>query len=191
MKYKTIGIDIDDTIANTNELIVVEADKYDKEVLGGTGIKDPLAYEFTKMMGWKEDGRGIFFNDRLEHIFINTTPKENSVEVINKLYDEGYTILFISFRKDKYVANPYELTTSWLKKYGYKYTKLFVNTGTKEDECINNHVDLFIDDMPNHCEDVNKVGIDVILFDSMYNKDEKRYKRANNWLEIYDIIHSK
>ena len=35
-----IGIDVDDTICSTNETILLEADKYDKEVLGGTGIKN-------------------------------------------------------------------------------------------------------------------------------------------------------
>ena len=35
-----IGIDMDDTICSTNERIIIEADKYDKEVLQGTGIKD-------------------------------------------------------------------------------------------------------------------------------------------------------
>ncbi len=35
-----IGIDMDDTICSTNELIIEVADKYDKEVLGGTGVKE-------------------------------------------------------------------------------------------------------------------------------------------------------
>ena len=35
-----IGIDMDDTICSTNERIIIEADKYDKEVLGGSGIKN-------------------------------------------------------------------------------------------------------------------------------------------------------
>ena len=39
-----IGIDMDDTICSTNELIIEVADKYDKEVLGGSGVKDINAY---------------------------------------------------------------------------------------------------------------------------------------------------
>ena len=39
-----IGIDMDDTICSTNERILVEADKYDKEVLGGSGVKNKDAY---------------------------------------------------------------------------------------------------------------------------------------------------
>ena len=183
-----IGIDMDDTICSTNERIIIEADKYDKEVLGGTGIKDESAYEFSEMMGWPEGMKGQFFADRLEYIMANAQIKEGAKEVINKLHDEGCKILFISFRKDKYIKDPYKLTKDWLDKEGIKYDKIFVNTGSKEDECKQNHVNLFIDDKESHCEDVSREGIDVLLFTNFYNHDETRFKRVNNWNEIYDYI---
>ena len=61
-----IGIDMDDTICSTNELIIEVADKYDKEVLGGTGVKDVEAYEFTDMLGWNPEMKGQFFKDKLD-----------------------------------------------------------------------------------------------------------------------------
>ena len=103
-----IGIDIDDTICSTNEKIIEEADKYDKEVLGGTGVKDATAYEFTEMMGWEKEMKGQFFADRLEYIMDNAELKPNAKELINKLHDEGNKIIFISFRKDKYIKDPYK-----------------------------------------------------------------------------------
>ena len=183
-----IGIDVDDTICSTNERIIVEADKYDKEVLGGTGIKDIEAYEFSEMMGWPDGMKGKFFADRLEYIMDNAEIKEDAKEIINRLHDEGCKILFISFRKDKYIKNPYKLTKDWLDREGIKYDKIFVNTGTKEDECKKNHVNLFIDDKESHCEDVSREGIDVLLFTNQYNHDETRFKRVDNWKEIYDYI---
>ena len=88
-----IGIDIDDTICSTNERIIVEADKYDKEVLGGTGIKDEKAYEFTEMMGWEKEMKGQFFADRLEYIMDNAEIKPGAVEIINRLHNEGNKIV--------------------------------------------------------------------------------------------------
>lgn len=185
-----IGIDIDDTICDTNELIVIEADKYDKEVLGGTGIKDPLAYDFQKMMGWGPDGKGKFFSDRFEYIMTNTSLKPMAKEIINKLYDEGNEIIFISCRKDKYLKDPYKLTYDFLMKNGIKFNKLYVNAGEKTDESAENNLDLFIDDMPHNCEDVESTGAKVLLYDSIYNKDENRFKRVSNWNEIYNFIHN-
>ncbi len=186
-----LGIDMDDTICSTNELIIAEADQYDKEVLGGTGVKDVNAYEFTEMMGWPEGMKGQFFKDRLGAIMSRTPIKPYARETINLLHDQGWEIVIISFRKDKYLDNPYKLTEDWLNMYGVKFDKLFVNTGTKEDECIENNVTLFIDDKESHCEDVANVGIDVLLFTNEYNHKETRFKRVDNWLEIYDYIKEK
>ena len=186
-----IGIDIDDTICSTNERIIVEADKYDKEVLGGTGIKDEKAYEFTEMMGWEKEMKGQFFADRLEYIMDNAELKPRAKELINKLHDEGNKIIFISFRKDKYIKDPYKLTKDYLDRHGIKYDGLFVNTGTKTDECLENGVQLFIDDKESHCEDVSKAGIDVILFTNAYNQEENRFVRKDNWTDLYAYIKEK
>ena len=186
-----IGIDMDDTICSTNELIIEVADKYDKEVLGGTGIKDINAYEFTEMMGWEKDMKGKFFADRLEYIMDNAPIKEGAREVINRLHDNGWKILIISFRKDKYLSDPFKLTKDWLDRNDIHYDKIFVNTGTKTDECIENNVTLFVDDKESHCEDVSSTGIDVLLFTNAYNHDEKRFKRVDNWYQIEDYIKEK
>ena len=186
-----IGIDMDDTICSTNELIIEVADQYDKEVLGGSGVKDRTAYEFTEMMGWPEGMKGQFFKDRLEYIMAHSPIKPHAKEIINRLHDEGNKIIIISFRKDKYLKDPYKLTEDWLNDNGVFYDKLFVNTGTKADECIENNVDLFIDDKESHCEDVSNVGIDVLLFTNAYNHDEKRFNRVDNWLSVYDYIKEK
>ena len=186
-----IGIDMDDTICSTNELIIDIADEYDKKVLGGTGVKDRKAYLFTEMMGWPEEMKGKFFNDRLEYIMTHAEIKPHAKEVINKLHDEGNEIVIISFRKDKYIKDPYKMTVDWLNRYGIKYDKVFVNTGTKVDECIDNNVKLFIDDKESHCEDVSKAGIDVILFTNAYNHEESRFVRKDNWDQVYDYIKEK
>ena len=186
-----IGIDMDDTICSTNELIIEVADQYDKEVLGGTGVKDINAYEFTEMMGWPKEMKGQFFADRLEYIMSHSPIKEGAKEVINRLHDNGCKIIIISFRKDKYLKDPYKLTIDWLNENGIKYDKVYVNTGTKEDECVENHVKLFIDDKESHCEDVSKEGIDVLLFTNAYNHDETRFDRVDNWYQVEEYIKEK
>ncbi|MGM9877597.1 MAG: hypothetical protein ACI33S_03010 [Bacilli bacterium] len=186
-----IGIDMDDTICSTNELIIVEADKYDKEVLGGSGIKDESAYEFTEMMGWEKDMKGKFFADRLEYIMSHAQIKPGACEVINKLHDEGNKIIIISFRKGKYLSDPTNLTKEWLDRHDVHYDKIYTDTGSKVDECLENNVKLFIDDKESHCEDVSNAGIDVILFTNAYNHDENRFVRKDNWNDIYKYIKEK
>ncbi len=186
-----IGIDMDDTICSTNERILVEADKYDKEVLGGSGVKDKDAYEFTEMMGWEKDMKGKFFGDRLEYIMDNAEIKEGAKEVINKLHEDGAKIIIISFRKGKYITDPYMLTKNWLDRHGIHYDKIYVDTGSKVDECVENEVNLFIDDKESHCEDVSGAGIDVLLFTNQYNHDENRFKRVDSWYDVEKYIKEK
>ena len=183
-----IGIDVDDTICSTNETILIEADRYDKEVLGGTGIKNKDAFEFTEMMHWPKEGKGRFFKDRLEYIMDKAPIKDGAVEVINKLYEEGNEIYFITYRKDKYIKDPYLLTKNYLDRHGIKYNKLIANSGDKGIVCFNNKIDIFIDDSVNHCADVELYGIKVYLFDSLYNKDNIKFYRVKNWYQIYNLI---
>lgn len=191
MSNMVIGIDMDDTICSTNERIIVEADKYDKEVLGGTGVKDVKAYEFNDMLGWEPEMKGQFFKDRLEYIMGGAEIKDDAKRVINKLHDKGAKIVIISFRKAKYISDPYKLTKDWLDTEGVKYDKIYVDTGSKVDECLQEKVTLFIDDKESHCEEVNAAGIDVLLFTNEYNKEENRFTRVNNWNEVEKYIEEK
>lgn len=191
MSNMVIGIDMDDTICSTNERIIVEADKYDKEVLGGTGVKDVKAYEFNDMLGWEPEMKGQFFKDRLEYIMGGAEIKDDAKRVINKMHDKGAKIVIISFRKAKYISDPYKLTKDWLDTEGVKYDKIYVDTGSKVDECLQEKVTLFIDDKESHCEEVNAAGIDVLLFTNEYNKEENRFTRVNNWNEVEKYIEEK
>lgn len=191
MSNMVIGIDMDDTICSTNERIIVEADKYDKEVLGGTGVKNVKAYEFNDMLGWEPEMKGQFFKDRLEYIMGGAEIKDDAKRVINKLHDKGVRIVIISFRKAKYISDPYKLTKDWLDTEGVKYDKIYVDTGSKVDECLQEKVILFIDDKESHCEEVSEAGIDVLLFTNEYNKEENRFTRVNNWNEVEKYIEEK
>lgn len=50
------------------------------------------------------------------------TPKENAVESVNKLYDNGHTIILYTAR----TWVEYEMTVDWLKRYNVKYHQLFM-----------------------------------------------------------------
>lgn len=47
-------------------------------------------------------------------------PLVGAIESVNKLYDEGNTIVFFSAR----TWMEFEMTTDWLKKHGFKYHQL-------------------------------------------------------------------
>jgi hypothetical protein len=49
-------------------------------------------------------------------------PLKNAIGAINKLYDEGHTIIIYTSR----TWMEYEMTTSWLKQHKIKYHQLYM-----------------------------------------------------------------
>lgn len=183
-----IGIDIDDTIAYTNERLIEEAIKYDKECLNGRGFQDKDAYKFTEMFYWNKDNVQSFFNYvRGSSFFLELDVIPGALEYINKLYDEGFEIYFMTFRTNK---NPLvlDMTKRWLKDKGFKYHKLFMRSDDKGVLCKQNEVSIFIDNTYEHYEAALSCGIDAILFDTIYNRDIDDVKRMCSWEEIYNYI---
>ena len=183
-----IGIDIDDTIAYTNEKLIEAAVRYDKECLKGRGFRDKDAYKFVEMFYWNKDNVQSFFNYvRGSNFFLELDVIPGALEYINKLYDEGNEIYFITYRTNK---NPLvlEKTKKWLSDKGFKYHKLFMRSEDKGKVCKDIGVDVFIDNTYTHIEDALAYGIDSLLFNTIYNNDIDYDKRVYDWEEIYNYI---
>ena len=183
-----LGVDIDDTIALTNEKLIETAIRYDNEVLGGRGFRDKDAYKFVEMFYWDKTNVNNFFTYvRKSNFFLELDVIDGALEYLNKLFDEGNEIYFITYRsgKDKIV---YEMTRDWLSNKGFKYNKLFMDGSNKGMICKNNQIDLFIDNSYEHIESANMYGIPSILFNTIYNKDIPDVNRKYNWEEIYNYV---
>ena len=70
-----------------------------------------------------------------------------------------------------------------------KYNKIITGAGKKAELCVENNIDLLIDDSIKHCTNLSNIGIDTLLFNSINNKDiETNLKRVYNWNEVYDYV---
>lgn len=67
----------------------------------------------------------------------NAEPIQKNIEKINKLYEEGHTIVYWTARGSRKQINWYPLTKTQLKKWGAKHHELRVDKP---------YYDLFIDD---------------------------------------------
>lgn len=125
-----IGIDIDDTICETNEKIIALALEFDKKFLLGKGFKNKDAYKFVDMMYWNmEDAEAFFAFLAKQNVYEDLKEIENASYYINQLYEEGHEIIFITMRSSKFVTK--RVTRNWLMKHGFKYHKLLFNVYKK------------------------------------------------------------
>lgn len=182
-----IGIDIDDTIAKTNERLISEALEFDRKFVKGKGFKNKKAYSFMEMFYWSV----VDVDNFLEYIrngkfFLELEPIDGALECINSLYNDGYKIVFITRRKDSFRVK--SITKKWLKKIGFKYHKLILGAKEKGRICEDLGISLFIDNDIKNVYDAIHHGIDSLLINDGYNKDEDELKLVETWDEINSYI---
>ena len=182
-----IGIDIDDTINNLHEIIFEKGKEFNRK---NNIIFDerPDEWHWDKAFGWDEELVSKFLKENIGKAYINAGIKKDAKDIINKLHEEGNKIIIITSRNEKHFGDPYDISKTWLDKHNIMFDKLIVGANDKADACLENNVDIFIDDHVDFCEGLSKVNIRVLMFDSPYNQKETRYKRVCSWKEVYKEI---
>ena len=185
-----IGIDLDDTITKTDEILFKYAKIYNKEekILFNINREE---WNLTKAFGWNEENIKEFFSKYLKSIYEEAEIKENAKERINKLKDDGNKIIIITARDTKSLKEVHEVCKDWLINNKINVDKIVVDGENKAQKCLENKIDIFIDDNICNCENVyNNLKIPVLLMNSRYNKDYQnpKIKRVYNWNEIYNEI---
>ena len=186
-KNITIGIDLDDTISSSNEMFIKYAKLYNKEKKINFKI-DETQWDLDKSFGWNDNNYKEFCKQYLRALLNEAEIKYNAAEKINKLKNEGYKIIIITSRNEKELNDMYSFTEKWLKNHNINYDKLIINSLQKEEECLKNKVNIFIDDNMKNCMNVyKKLQIPVFLFDGLYNTNDKysNIERVYSWDEIY------
>lgn len=188
-----IGIDIDNVISNFNEVLKQEFLEHDKK-LRNTGIINPNKHMTEGMFDWTDEELLPFYLENIERIAQNLDVKEGAKEYIEKLKEDGHTIVIITGRDNGEYSDPYSMTKKWLKEKGIEYDKLILtdayknNKHAKTEKCFENNIDIMIDDSKRNCRDCVENNITTLLMDTPYNRTENDMIRVHNWKEIYEFI---
>ena len=113
-------------------------------------------------------------------------------EIINKLKDEGNEIYIITARHGEERISTEEIqsiTKNWLEENGVIYDKLIFSPEDKLETCLNNKIDVMVEDKP---ANINKLStkIPVVCFHSGYNEDchGDNIYTAYSWYDVYHKI---
>lgn len=181
-----IGIDIDDTIVNTYEtLLKLISMKYQLDF--NKLISKKLEYDdiYKSLDNFNNVNRDLF------SILIKSVKLKKEVKkIFNKLKKDGHKIIFITSRNyDEYI-NPYKQTYEYLIKNKIPFDKLIVNSSRKDKICLEENIDIFIDDNTKHCRDVTNAGIKTLQFEALFNERTKEFTKVGSWDQVYEIINS-
>ena len=182
-----IGIDIDDTITNTyDDVLVMHSKKY--------------GYDLDKLRNDKLDYEGLakicpdyenFVKSSFDILAQNVSLKEDVVEVINKLKDDGHEIIFVTARTYEEYSDPYKISYDYLKRNNVYFDKLIVDARDKGQVCVDENINIFIDDFDFNCKKILARNIETLQFDTCFTPSVDGVRRVYSWNEVYEIINSK
>ena len=172
----TIGIDIDDVLADFHQVMWSLAEKYipiDEE--------DKKQYVIQDTKHGSLDLRDKIMEEMYQKRLIANMPEiPGAVEQVNKWHDAGHKIVLITARSKGWE----EQTKEWLDKVGLKYDKLIItNHQDKAKFAEDEGVNIFIDDSVNFLENMADKGIKVYVFDQPWNT-ELAVPRIRGWRKV-------
>ena len=191
-----IGIDIDDTTVVTINSMIKYGKKYSEEVLKTGPIIPNLGtikdrFYLNALFGWTEETKFDFFNMYYKDVLIDCEPLPDSPKVIRALKEEGNEIYFISARITSIPGcDAEQLSIDTMNKYEIPYDKVIIGAYNKLEYCLENGIEVFVDDSLEVLEELSKHGIRCYLMTSPVNKDLETgtIKRVTTWEEIYNDL---
>ncbi len=182
-----IGIDLDDTITDSYDLITdsyffccnVDKEKYLKYKLS--------YYDFEKVFPNYKDFTIKSFSKIIPHVKV----KKDAKEVINALHNMGYTIEIVTARNNTEYEDPYKITYDYLKKHNIYFDKINVNVSNKGLFCKTNNIDILIDDSIVNLNSASDHGIKTIMYNNIFNENNHNFFRVNSWQDILNIFSTK
>lgn len=175
-----IGIDIDNTICSTDELLDKKIDDYIKE-------KGMSQKEFFSDIKYMSD----FYEEKLLEVVFEDQVKDGFLDVLNKLKINN-EIIIVTARNEKLsrsFQNMRKATLEWLEKNNIYYDKYY-DDAYKEGKvrvCKKEGIDIIIDDDINNYLAFKDSGIKTLLFD-----DKGKYldvvDRVGSWREVEEVL---
>ncbi|MCI8352679.1 MAG: hypothetical protein HFJ58_03610 [Clostridia bacterium] len=182
-----IGIDVDNTITDTLPAFKKYCKKYNEEVVKRNIKMNEYGFAMTNLYDWTEEEKRDCYLKYIDKAREEGILKPKAKEIIEKLKAENNSIYIITARKHG-VLDPYETTKKYLEKNGIIYDNLAIQKDKKQ-YCIDNNIDILIDDEPQNINEVSKI-IPVIVFEWKHNEqcDGNNIIKVKSWDETYNVI---
>ena len=188
-----IGVDVDGVLTDLEGYLFDNAIQYFKQ--HNIELKNPKGYDVCGMFEVDESFNVSFWKFHVAQYFAHAA-RDYAAEVISKLQSEGNEIYIITARgsgKDQDTLGLDEtkfVTEVWLNRNGIYPNKILFTDHGKLEVCLENNIDLMIDDMPKNLLDVSS-KIKCFAYHAGYNEhiSNENITRCYSWYDIYYKLH--
>ena len=188
-----IGIDLDGVVFDSEKEYRVYTELYDMLDLGKNTKRNNKELRFQERFNWSKEEADGFVKKYHKQIVTEANFMPGAKDVLKMLKDEGNSLILITARgfinKDMI-----KITEEIFKKNDMEiFDKYYWATENKADVCLNENIDIMIDDSYEKCKSISNAKIKTIYLKDApsYDMEENEYiKVLYNWGEIYRYIKS-
>ena len=186
-----IGIDLDGVIFDSEKMFRVEAELYDLFVLKQNSIIDNREVKFQDRYNWTQEQKTDFMKNYQTKIIEEAPFMPGTKKVLNMLKNEGHELIIITARGTS-LKEHIEITKKVLKENNMDiFSKYYWAIEAKEKPCVEEKLDLMIDDSNTKCKAISEKGIKTIYFKDAPNfemEENENLITLYNWGEVYRYI---
>lgn len=176
VSFLNIGIDIDDTIAETTKL--ANAILYNEN--------EHLLIQDYHDLG-KEEFK-TFVKQHLPEIVKYLIIKDGVAETINYWKDKGYKIILITARVNSERESLTPSTEVFLQRNQILYDKIIYKQKQKGKACWQNDIDIFIDDKESVLDEIKSVNKNIKTIRFLNDPDASKHLTVRSWFDLKRII---
>ena len=191
-----IGIDIDGVLTNLRQFHIDYASKYccENNINFSFNLNH---YDIANTLNITKEEEKSFWDEYLNFYAKEEIIRPFAKEILDKLKNDGNEIYIITARwnadrDDEIGENMRSITKNWLYENSINYDKLIFVKDSKLQSCIDNKIDLMIEDDSKNIDELAK-KIPVICYDAEYNRKSvgNNIIRCYSWYDIYSKINNK
>lgn len=143
--------DIDDTLCDTDGYSEKYISKFfENHNIGFKQVRKVVRYAEMKF-DWTIEQALAWYKTYGDQMALEFPPKRKAKEVINTLHSMGHKIILATARDTDWHVEPEKITRQWLALNGIKFDKLYIGRVDKEQVCIAENADVFVDDDVDIC----------------------------------------
>lgn len=185
-----IGVDFDGVILDSERYLKFRGEIYNTFVIKKKGPIDKHQFYNEDKFGWKKEETERF----LQTEWVLATQEANFIygakDILTLLKNEGHQIILITNRG---FLGDYELheAKKRLEEFNFPFDKMYFNPKSKLEVCIDEKIDIMIDDNTYNCKSISEYGIFTLFFrdKNMPKLPEGEHIRdVSNWGEIHREI---
>ena len=181
-----IGIDLDGTILNSENMLKFYADYFSYFYCNGKTRKRNDIVSQENCFDWTKEEEDEFFDKFFDKASEESELLPGAKEIISKLKQDGHKLYIISLR-GYYRDEELKVGNDTLKKLGVDFDGVFWKVKNKLDVCKEHGIDVLIDNDSRYVKDLKGTDVNVIYLRDGYTEKVSgpNIIQAETWVDVY------